>query len=210
MKRAVKTPAQRPRNKPKSDGSDPDSEKEEKRAGAGDHKEDRFGAANRRESGYKGLFDPATSEKGDSSSESAALGQSSSSLQDVLGIGVNPVRDRKAQAGLEEFRKIIAGQPANSAFGASEPLATGLDTPRSVPPASPTEPSLGAAESDRRRATFDPAEFSGSGTRYRAPLFDDSNKKQFGILGFSPETKPKTDPGSWVRPPVLEIPRRKF
>jgi len=201
---------QQPRNKPKSDGSDPDSEKEEKRARVGDHKEDRFGAANRHDSGYKGLFDSATSEKGDSSSESAALGQSSSSLRDLLGTGVNPLRDRKAQAGLEEFRKIIDSRPANSPFGASEPLAARLDSPRPVPPAPPAEPNLGATESDRRRATFDPAEFSGSGTRYRAPLFDDLNKKQFGILGSSPEAKPKTDPGSWFRPPVLEIPRRKF
>jgi hypothetical protein len=193
---------QQPRNKADQEDSDADFTKGEKRNRPGDRSEEGVREAIRPESFYKSLFGSHSSEPSESSSQNGL------SLRDALNMDANPLERKEAQTKLDEFRKLLNPRPANSAFGISEPLATGLESPRPVPLTPVNLPDSNAAESDPRRA-FDATEFSGAGSRYRAPLFNDLNKGQSKNSDFASEAKPKTLRDSlWSRPP--EIPRRKF
>src|SRR5262245_7403672 len=201
---------QQPRSKVDQEDSDADSIKGEKRNRQGDRREEGVREANRSESFYKSLFGLHSSERSESSSTAAALSQNGLSLRDALNMNANPLERKEAQTKLDEFRKLLNPSPANSAFGISEPLATGLESPRPVPLTPVNLPDSNTAESDPRRA-FDATELSGAGSRYRAPLFNDLNSGQSKNSDFASEAKPKTQRDiMWSRPTVLEIPRRKF
>jgi hypothetical protein len=199
---------QQPRNKADQEDSDADLQKGEKRNRQGDRREEGIREANRSESLYKSLF---SSERSESSSTAAALSQNGISLRDALNMDANSLERKDAQTKLDEFRKLLNPRPANSAFGISEPLATtGLESPRPVPLTPVNLPDSNTAESDPRRA-FDATEFSGAGSRYRSPLFNDLNKSQSKNSDIASEAKPKAQRDSmWSQPTVLEIPRRKF
>src|SRR5262245_50559574 len=148
------TMRQQPRNKADQDDSDADSQKGERRNRQGDRREEGIREANRSESFYKSLF---SSERSESSSTSAALGQNGLSLRDALNMDANSLERKETQTKREEFRKLRNPRPVNSALGISEPLATGLESPRPVPLTPVNLPNTTTTESDLRRA-FDATE----------------------------------------------------
>lgn len=188
-----------------------EAEKEEQRTSKAEREEDRFGAASRNESGFTSLFDSTASASREARTAAGFGNDSVSAMKEFFGFGANPLKDREAEARRLEFRQLLEGRPASAPAGSTDPLATRLDALRPAPPVLPTVPNLDAPGREARSGAFDPAGLSGQGAGFRAPLFGDLNKSQFSPSDRAFDAKPKTEPAmNWVRPTVLEIPRRKF
>ena len=194
-----------------SDRSSDEAEQEEKRTSMAEREGDRFGAAYRSERGFTSLFDSTASANREARAATVFGNDSATLMKEFLGFSANSLKEREADARRLEYRQLLEGRSGTSPVGNTDPLATRLDAARPAPPVAAPAPILDAPGRDPRSVTFDPAELSGQGTRFRAPLFGDLNKQQFSPSERPSDTKPKTEPAmNWVRPSVLEIPRRKF